>query len=205
MSILMGSVSLKRFVVLGPVPDEQKLTSSLASHQFRPFQDGTETEREGWVDWRNPLITPPDPDWVVQERYALFGLRIDRRKVQSALVKAHVELRTQALMKEKDLAFIGKEARASIQDEVMIELLRKVQPTLKVVDVAWDLKAGLLLTTATGSAVQSTLISLFQKTFSCELQPLIPLPLAAKVAPEISTERLAAVEPMNFELQEAAV
>ena len=111
MSMLQGTVSLKRFLVLGPVPDEKDLQSGLEQDQFRPFQDGLEEERMGWCDWRNPLITPPDENWVSQERFAVFGLRIDTRRVPPALLKAHVDLRLQALQKEKDLAFIGKEAR----------------------------------------------------------------------------------------------
>ena len=81
MSMLQGTVSLKRFLVLGPVPDEKDLQSGLEQDQFRPFQDGLEEERMGWCDWRNPLITPPDENWVSQERFAVFGLRIDTRGV----------------------------------------------------------------------------------------------------------------------------
>ena len=120
MSILQGTVSLKRFLVLSPVPDARELQAGLAQDQFRPFQDGVEEERMGWCDWRNPLITPPDEDWVGQERFAVFGLRIDSRRVPPALLKAHVDLRLQSLQKEKDLAFIGKEARVSLQDEVKL-------------------------------------------------------------------------------------
>ncbi|MDE3033888.1 MAG: hypothetical protein KGI56_09505, partial [Acidobacteriota bacterium] len=68
MSLLQGSVSLKRFMVLGPVPAPEDLQAGLEQDQFRPFQDGLEEERMGWCDWRNPLITPPEPDWVSQER-----------------------------------------------------------------------------------------------------------------------------------------
>lgn len=204
MGILSGGLSVKRFLVLGPTPDEADLNKGLEQDQYRTFQDGLEEERSGWCDWRNLLICPPDADWVSQERFAVFGLRIDTRKVPAALLKAHVDLRLQSLQKEKDLAFIGKEARISIADEVKVELLRKVLPNPKVVEVAWDLKKGLLLTTATGSKAQGALMSLFIKSFGCELQALVPLPLAGRVAPEISAEHLLAMDPMDFELEEEA-
>jgi DNA recombination-dependent growth factor C len=204
MSFLQGGVSLKRFQVLGPVPDHLELVQALAKDCFRPFEDGSDEERIGWSDWRNLLITPPDPDWLMQERYALFGLRIDTRKIPSALLKAHIDLKIQTLMKEKDLAFLGKEARTSLQDEVKAELLRKVLPTPKVVEVAWDLKGGLLLTTAGSGKTQSALLGLFQKTFGCELQHLVPLPLAMKVAPEIPNEVLLALNPISFEQEVSA-
>ena len=202
MSILQGTVSLKRFLVLGPVPDGTDLRSGLEQDQFRPFQDGLEEERMGWCDWRNPLITPPDENWVSQDRFAVFGLRMDTRRVPPTLLKAHVDLRLQALQKEKDLAFIGKEARISLADEVKVELLRKVLPSPKVVEVAWDLKGGLLWTTASSSKAQGALVSLFIKSFGCEIHPLAPLVLSGRLCPDLSVESLMALDPLDLELEE---
>jgi DNA recombination-dependent growth factor C len=200
MSLLQGAFSLKRYLVLGPVPEEKDLLAGLEEQRYRPFEDGTEEERFGWVDWRNPLISPPEAEWVGQDRFALFGLRIDTRRVPPVLLKAHVDLRLAGLMKEKDLAFVGKEARISLQDEVKVELLRKVLPTPKVVEVAWDLKGGLLWTTATSSKVQGVLAQLFVKSFGLELQPLAPLLLAGRLAPEMAPESLLGLEPLNLAL-----
>ncbi len=203
MSMLQGTVSLKRFLVLGPVPDPKDLQAGLEQDQFRPFQDGVDEERMGWCDWRNPLITPPDPDWVSQERFAVLGLRIDTRRVPPTLLKAHMDLRLQTLQKEKDLAFIGKEARISLQDEVKEELLRKVLPTPKVVEVAWDLKGGILWTTASSSKAQGALTTLFIKSFGCEIHPLAPLVLSGRLCPELPVEALMALDPLDLELEEA--
>jgi DNA recombination-dependent growth factor C len=203
MSMLQGTVSLKRFLVLGPVPDEAELLSGLEQNQFRPFQDGLEEERMGWCDWRNPLITPPDGDWVSQDRFAVFALRIDSRRVPPALLKAHVDLRMQSLLKEKDLAFIGKEARISLADEVKVDLLRKVLPTPKVVEVAWDLKGGVLWTTASSSKAQGALTTLFIKSFGSEIHPLAPLVLSGRLCPDLSVEALMSLDPLDLELEEA--
>lgn len=203
MSLLQGSLSLRRFLVLGPVPTEELLAEGLAQDQFRPFQDGHEEERVGWCDWRNPLILPPDPNWVMQERFAILGLRIDSRKVPSTLLKATVDYRLMTLMKEKDVGFVGKEAKLSLQDEVKAELLQKVLPTPKVVEVAWDLKGGVLWTTASSSKAQSALTGLFMKSFGCELQPLAPLLLAGRLAPHIPVEGLMALDPLDLSLEEA--
>lgn len=204
MSLLQGSVSLRRFLVLGPVPTEKELLEGLEQDMFRTFQDGLEEERMGWCDWRNPLITPPAAEWLTQERFAIFALRIDTRRVPTALLKAHVDLRLEKLMKEKDLAFVGREARVSLQDEVKAELLKKVLPTPKVVEVAWDLKGGVLWTTATSSKTQGALTELFIKSFGSELQPLAPLLLAGRLAPQMAPEALLALDPLNLELGEHA-
>jgi len=203
MSLLQGALTLRRFLVLGPIPEEGELLRGLEQDQFRPFEDGLEEERLGWCDWRNPLVAPPEADWVMQERFAVFGLRVDARKVPPTLLKAHVDLRLQRLMKEKDLAFIGKEARISLQDEVKVELLQKVLPTPRVTEVAWDLKGGLAWTTAGSSRAQGALVRLFMKSFGCELQPLAPLLLAGRVAPHLPVEALMALDPLNLELEQA--
>ena len=59
---------------------------ALGANAFRPFQDGSEEERMGWADWRNPLIVPPERDFLMQERFALFALRIDTRRVPPLLL-----------------------------------------------------------------------------------------------------------------------
>ena len=203
MSLLQGSLSLRRFLVLGPVPTEDDLQEGLRQDAFRPFEDGLEEERLGWCDWRNLLILPPDKDWVTQERFAIFGLRLDTRKVPTALLKAQVELKLQSLQKDKDLAFVGKEARISLQDEVKADLLRKVLPTPRVAEVAWDLKGGMLWTTASSTKTQSALIGLFIKSFGCELQPLAPLLLAGRLLPRVSVEALMALDPFDLTLETA--
>lgn len=203
MSLLQGTLNAARHLVLGPVPEFGDLMQGLVQDQFRPFQDGLEEERLGWVDWRNLLFTPPEEAWVEQERFWVFALRIDTRKVPAALLKSHVELRLQTLQKEKDLAFIGKESRISLQDDVKAELLRKVIPTPKAYEVVWDFKGGQLWTTATSLKAQGALTSLFIKSFGCEIHPQVPMILAGRVAPELPSEHLMALEPFDLEVEGA--
>ncbi len=202
MSLLNGSLNLLRFQVLGTVPSAETLLEGLRADAFRPFEDGLEEVRCGWCDWRNPKLAV-NPDWLTHDRYAIFSLRVDSRRIPSALLKAEVDMRLRQLQAEKDLAFIGKEARISLQDDVKAELLRKVLPTLKVVEVAWNLKAGTLLTTATSAGMQSTLVGLFVKSWGLELHPLSPLPLAAAVAPELPVAALMVLDPLDLEVEEA--
>lgn len=201
MSVISGPLSLRRFIVLGPVPSEAFLCQALEMNQFRPFQDGSEEERVGWCDWRNPLIVPPDVNWVGQDRFTVLGLRIDSRKVPAGTLKATVDLRIQALLAEKEVAFVGKDAKLALQDEVRAELLRKVMPSMKLHQVLWDAKGGVLLTDANSSRAQALLTIMFMKSFNCELQPLTPLFLAGRICPEIPVEDLLAMEPLDLQLE----
>ena len=201
MSLLQGGLSLRRYLALGPIPQELEVVEALESNPFRPFQDGSEEERMGWVDWRNPLIIPPERDWVMQDRFALFGLRIDTRRVPPILLRAHMDLRLASLQKEKDLAFVGKEARVALLDDVKSDLLRKVLPTPRIVEVAWDLKGGMLWTTAASGKSQTALLQLFHKSFGIEIQPMTPLHLASRLCPDIPAEVLMALDPLNLEVE----
>jgi len=201
-SLLQGGLSLHRLMAIGPIPTEADRNEALRQDAFRPFEDGLEEERLGWCDWRNAMRTPPDPDWIDSDRFWVFGLRIDTRKVPGELLRAQVEMRLEALKQEKDLAFIGKEARVSLQDEVKADLLRKVLPSMKTFQVAWDRKGGLVLTTASSSKAQSALIGLFIKSFGVELHLLGPLLLAGHLVPQLSVEALMALDPLGLALEE---
>ena len=199
MGILHGSVSYKRLLALGPVPSLGDILAGLQAEAFRPFEDGSEEERVGFCDWRRPL-NPPDPNWVEQERFWVFGLRVDTRRIPAAVLKAQVDQRLQALMQEKDLAFIGKEARISIQDEVKAELLPKVMPNMKVFEMVWDRKEAVVCTTATSSKLAGLVSTLFMKCWGIEVQALGPFVLAGMVAPFIPTENLMALDPFDLEV-----
>lgn len=172
MSLLQGNITAHRLLALGPVPDEATIAKGLAEHQFRPFQDGVEEIRTGTADWRNLMIVPPDPDYVmIDTRYVIFGLRADTRKVPPAMLKAHIDLRLQRLMQEQDLAFIGKEGRISIQDEVKLDLLKKIMPTPKMVDVVWNTKTGQVWTIGATASLKSEIAKIFLLAFGIEMRP----------------------------------
>lgn len=202
MGLLQGNLSLRRFLALGPVPEQGALVEGLSQDCFRPFEDGLEEERLGWCDWRNHMKIPADPDWVFQERFAVFGLRVDTRRVPAAALKAHIDLKIASMMAEKDLAFVGKEARISLQDEVKAELLRKIFPTPKMIEIAWDMKGGVVWTTGASSKMAGALTGLFMKSFGVELQPLVTLFIAGRIRPHIPVEGLMALDPMNIGVEE---
>jgi DNA recombination-dependent growth factor C len=189
-----------RHQVLGPVPQFQELLNGLHQDRFHPFEDGLEEERIGWCDWTSLLLEPGEAN-LVQGRFWAFSLRIDTRKVPDALLKAHVQQRLKQLMEDKDLAFIGKEARISLQDQVKAELIVKVTPSPKAYEVVWDYKAGRIYTSATSSKAQGALSGLFVKSFGAELQPIAPLVLAGQVDPSIPSEFLLSLDPLDLEVR----
>lgn len=196
MSLIQGSIALKQFLVLGPIPTHEELLEGLRASEFR---DPAEPKEEvfGFCSHEN-LLDPPQEDDLFYENSIVLGLRIDTRKVPPALLKSHVAKRLKALMKEKDLAFVSKEARISLEDEVKGQLLPKQSPVSKVVEVAWEQKQGLLRVTSSSTKVQTILTEIFVKAFGCELQPLAPLLLAGRVVPALPVEGLLALDPFDL-------
>lgn len=203
MSMLKGTISVTRFLALGPVPDDASLGVGLDRDRFRPFEDGLEEARVGWVDWRNHLLIPAESGWVQQGKYAAFALRIDTRKVPASTLKAHVDLKLQRLMDEKGWARVGNEIRLSIQDEVKAEILKKEQPRSKHLEILWDRKAGRVTTTATAAAALGAIQKLFMKSFGVELVTEGVLLVGERVS-GIKAETLSELEPMELELKEIA-
>ena len=195
MGLLNGSLTLQRFIALGPVPNSDKIAEMLEKNCFTPFEGGSEDMRHGFVDWRNPLITKCDKDWLFQDRYAVFQLRIDTRKIPASLLKAHLDLKIEQVKKQHDLAFVSKDLKTELQDEIKDTLLPKITPSMKCFDIAWDLKKGMIWTTASNKNAKDTLIELFIQMFNIELQSLNPVYLAASLTPEIPEEYFRKINP----------
>ena len=187
MGIAKGTISITRFQVLGLVPKGEEVVTDLQKKPFHPFHDGVEEERRGVCDALNHLKgSPKDEAPTLMDGKVLFGLRIDTRKVPASELSAHLDLRLETLMKEKDLAFIGKEARTSLRDEVKAELLGKVRPTTKVTEALWNLRGGSLLI-AGGNKPVTMARALMTDMFGAETRALTPVNLASMLLPT-STE-----------------
>jgi DNA recombination-dependent growth factor C len=187
--------------VLGPVPSERDLLAALQKDAFHIPGNDTWEEAFGWCDWRNFLTTPPDENYVFNDRFAVIGLRIDTRKVPGYLMKAHLDKEIKGFMEAKNLAFVGKEARISIQDEIKARLLPKMNPASKLIEIAWDRKGGQMFVANTSNKVTSTILELFVQSFGCEIQPMVPLILSGIAAPKLSVEKLLGADPYDFKVE----
>jgi hypothetical protein len=165
MGILRGNISLARFATHTRTMPKEEICAKLIEHRFRPFEGGSDKERVGWAEWRNPLITDLDPDWILQDGYAAFALRVDTRQVPSALLKNHLMLRIEKFKKQEDLAFVPKETQKEMKEELEEELLRKVVPTTKSYEVVWDLREQTIWTNASSKSAQSQLLGHLMATF----------------------------------------
>src|SRR6476659_5721427 len=105
MGIISGALTGARFRVEGDLPDNWRdvWRDRLGEYAFRdpPNRVGKE-EVEGWVLTQNLLDTDfSDLNRWLMNDYALFGLRVDKKRLPAKLFRAHLEKRCQAWCVER--------------------------------------------------------------------------------------------------------
>jgi len=178
MGFASGSVSFKRFAVLGDAPAsvDQNMLDALSANALRPSEVGVPEEAEyGWSGGRHILDANFSFDNNVYADALLLGLRVDSNKVPGDLKKAYQLMEEEAAASTNPSGFISKNQKKDVKDIVR----RRVDDELrdgrhrrsKLVPILWDLPSQTLYTPAAGKN-QELLLEIFERTFGLSLLPL---------------------------------
>ena len=178
MGFASGSVSFRRFSVLGKAPDapEESLLANLADNALRPGEIGVPEDVEyGWSGGRHVLDAQFSFEHNVFADALSFAMRVDTNKVPSELKKAWQLMEEEATAAQNPSGFISKNQKREVRDSIR----RKVDDELrsgrfrrsKLVPVLWDLP-GQMLYSPVSAANFEKLAELFERTFGLELSPL---------------------------------
>lgn len=179
MGFTSGSVSFRRFAVIGPkqpdLPDEQ-LLAKLHEHALRVSDLGLpEPVEYGWCGGRHVLDGEFSFQHNVFNDCLHFAMRIDTNKVPGELKKAYQIMEEDATAKDNPSGFISKkqkkDARETVNRKIEEELRSGRFRKSKLVQVLWDLPNQMLYCQA-GTSDQEKLLELFSRTFDLNLQPL---------------------------------
>ncbi|MHC5012394.1 MAG: recombination-associated protein RdgC [Planctomycetota bacterium] len=180
----LRSCSLRRYHVAGDLPSPRSATFAkrLADRRFRPLT-AREERAYGWVDAGNLLVTDFEAERLRCGAYQVFGLRIDRRRVNARLLRAHVALETQARLQTAVDAGrprrLSRDERHELRAGLHAELLARTSPSVNSYRVLLDPKRRLLLFSSLARPANEVLRVLFRDTFGADLQPLTPWRRAA--------------------------
>ncbi len=205
MPILSASLGITRYRVVGDIPDSlwREAPERLKGGDvvFRDIDASVEERSFGWCNLDNML----DLDWAdsppEKGHYLCFSLRLDTRRIPPAVFKKHCLIAlTQELAQAKaeGKAFISKDRRREIKDQVMLRLRARSLPIPAVFDVVWNTQSGRVLLLTTNSKVKAMFEEHFEKTFGLELEALTPFALAAEMLGEAAVSRLENIEPTAF-------
>ena len=178
MGFASGSVSFRRFAVVGSAPTapDQSLLDKLAENTLRPGEFGVPEEVEfGWGGGRHVLDGSFGFEHNVFADALHFALRIDTNKVPGDLKKAYKLMEEEAAAAANPSGFISKNQKKDVKDTVR----RKLDDDLrsgrfrrtKLLPVLWDLPSATVYCPASGAAFEK-LADLFERTFELKLVPL---------------------------------
>jgi hypothetical protein len=201
--ILSTSLALTRYRVVEAIPDSlwREAPKLLRDNAFKDIDATTDERSFGWCNLDNML----DMDWAESPpekgHYLCFSLRLDTRRIPPAVFKKHCMIALASELnqaKAEGKAFISKDRRREIRDQVMLRLRARSLPIPAVFDAVWNTQTGgVLLATANGK-IKTMFEDHFQLSFGLTLEPLTPFFLAMAMLGEGAAKRLETLEPTNF-------
>jgi len=195
MGVLSGSLTVRRYRVVGAVPDDfrERYAEALRAYAFRPSADpARRADTEGWVSVHNLLDADfGSTDAWLYDHYAVFALRVDRKVLPARLVRALLEKRVAAWCAEQGRPKCPGKAREELREAIEIDLLSRSLPRVAVHEVCWDLAGGWLLFHHLGTAANERFRTLFHRTFGLPALACTPLDLVAQAAPDLVEPLLA--------------
>ncbi len=202
MGAITGSISYTRFHVIGDLPDDfrERFMGRIQHLTFRPLTVDEEIEeRTGWCSVEQPLDLELDEDKVLFNEYLNLGLRTDRWRIPSSLLKARLRDQERAFMEQTGREKLTRRDKDDVRFTVVKALRRQLLPTMRVVDMSWNLDTGILRFWSHSARSHEQLGELFEETFGLQL-------LADGVYPgarerglaEPLLDRLPQLEPASF-------
>ncbi len=190
MGFASGSVSFRRFAVVGKAPKsiDQEMLDALAGLALKPGEFGVPEEEEyGWSGGRHVFDAAFSFEHNVFGDALHFALRIDTNKVPGELKKAFQIMEEEAVAAANPSGFISKsqkkDVKESIRSKVDEELRSGKYRRSKLLPILWDLPSKTLYCAA-GDAAFEKLAELFERTFEkagLRLEPLTSGSIAARL------------------------
>jgi hypothetical protein len=177
MAFRSGTLSVRRFVVEGEVPEALARTATMAVRRYawQPVDaDRGEREAFGWVNPRNVLQTQLDWEDLVDGHLAILGVRRDRKSFNKTLYKARREELFAKTRREKGVERLTRQHRLALEEELTVRMLKEVTPTTAFTELVWDMNAGEVYVAATSKALCERIADLFTGTFDLRLVPRFP-------------------------------
>jgi hypothetical protein len=136
----------------------------------------------GWVNAQNVLDADLTLEKVRFDDFLVFGLRVDRVRVNGRLLKAHAAAAIEKALRQRERRTLSRDERMAFVEKVRLDLLAKQTPLTSLYDVAWSLETHHVYFSATGDSLNQEFCDLFGETFHTALTPLFPFLRAERKA-----------------------
>lgn len=180
MGALEGSLSFKTYYVDGEPPNDfhADYIKRLQRGAFEALSPVGDDERHvGWVSIQHPLQQEFRREDIFFNQYLLFGMRIDKWALPSPWLKALLNQETEKRFQGQDVK-ISKRVKDELKAEVVMGLRQKILPTMKIIDIVWNIAENQLRFWSNSKAEGEEFEEFFEETFDIKLRPESPYTMA---------------------------
>lgn len=170
--VLAGSISYTLYHVDGEVSERyhEEFLERIEEFKFEPLLPDSEDDTTiGWVRVDDMLRWDFTKDSVFRDNYVLLSLRTDRWSFPAALLRATVAQRTEAFKEEKGRTRLSKMEREVIREDIRREFKKQMLPSAGTVDMAWDVKQGIVRFWSQSGRAKEQFQEFFESTFDLRL------------------------------------
>jgi len=200
MGFLKGTASFVRFSVEGELPENPLdfIADRVVSFCFRDIDDTYDEYSIGWVSILNMFDSQFKYASYAAGDYITLTLRMDERKVSSAILKKVIQKEEERVRLEKELPKLSRPMRVEIKDRVRTELMRKAIPIPTVFELCWSLSDSTLIFFSTNKKAQALLEDYFKESFGLLIKQQIPYITAEHLLDEEQVAALDRISPEVF-------
>ncbi len=204
MGAFTGGLTYRQYFVRDQLPGDwrERFQLGIEHHVFQPLDPSSETERSvGWCSIHFPLDLEMIPEQYIYNDYIVLGMRIDTLTVPGSLLRIFTEAECRRLMHEQKRTKLSRYEKAEVKDRVKLDLKKRLMPSIKTIDVAWNWQQGVLRFFAGNEKVNVEFMELFEQTFGLALLPDGPYSaglLEATGLTDAEREAIVDLEPATF-------
>lgn len=187
MTFQLRSFTARRFRIEGDLAsiNDPSFAKRLLDRKFAPLSPNEERSF-GWVTADNCLDSRFAEGSVARGPAAVFSLRIDKRRVNSRLLRAMMDLELRGKRKDSEASSEGaegrkkpsarasREAKTELRRQLTEELMRNTTPTMDVYHVIVYPRERTVLFGSLSKAAIEVFRTLFTETFDVSLSALTP-------------------------------
>lgn len=174
MGAFRGSITFSKFHVRGELADgfRDRFVESIRFRAFRPLDPNEEIDsRAGWCSISDPFDLELSHEKVFFNHYLNIGFRIDRWRIPGPLFKAAFRQAERDHLAKRGLEKLSRAQKKNLEKVVTAQLRRKVVPSMRAVDLSWNLNEGVVRFFQKSPKQHELMTDLFEKTFELELVP----------------------------------
>lgn len=200
MGFLKGSASFVRFSVEGELPENALdfIADRVVAFSFRDIDDTYDEYSIGWVSILNMFDSQFQYASYAAGDYITLALRMDERKVSSAILKKVIQKEEERVRLEKELPKLSRSMKVEIKDRIRTELMRKAIPIPTVFELCWSLSDSTLIFFSTNKKAQAILEDYFKESFGLLIKQQIPYITAEHLLDEEQVANLDRITPEIF-------